>query len=56
MDYLLKPVDAPRLRRTLERVHERLDRADVRESRVAGRMPYGWRPIRIAGAMPPGTT
>ena len=35
VDYLLKPVDGPRLRRTLERAHERLDRADVRESAAA---------------------
>ena len=32
VDYLLKPVDAARLRRTLQRAHERLDRADVRAS------------------------
>ncbi|MBV9879958.1 MAG: response regulator [Gemmatirosa sp.] len=32
IDYLLKPVDAPRLRRTLARAHERLERADWRES------------------------
>lgn len=30
VDYLLKPVDGARLRRTLTRAHERLDRADVR--------------------------
>ncbi len=30
VDYLLKPVDGPRLRRTLMRAHERLERADVR--------------------------
>jgi two-component system LytT family response regulator len=36
VDYLLKPVDGPRLRRTLARAHERLDRADVRASAVAG--------------------
>jgi CheY-like chemotaxis protein len=35
VDYLLKPVDGPRLRRTLERAHERLDRADMRESAAA---------------------
>lgn len=32
VDYLLKPVDAARLRRTLQRAHERLERADVRAS------------------------
>ena len=32
IDYLLKPVDASRLRRTLTRAHERLERADWRES------------------------
>jgi two-component system LytT family response regulator len=32
IDYLLKPVDATRLRRTLMRAHERLERADWRES------------------------
>ncbi len=35
VDYLLKPVDGARLRRTLTRAHERLDRADVRESAAA---------------------
>ncbi|HEY0779337.1 MAG TPA: response regulator [Gemmatirosa sp.] len=30
VDYLLKPVDGPRLRRTLMRAHERLERADMR--------------------------
>jgi len=29
IDYLLKPVDSPRLRRTLMRAHERLDRVDA---------------------------
>jgi DNA-binding LytR/AlgR family response regulator len=29
IDYLLKPVDGPRLRRTLARAHERLERADL---------------------------
>jgi two-component system LytT family response regulator len=32
VDYLLKPVDAARLRQTLTRAHERLERADWRES------------------------
>jgi len=32
IDYLLKPVDATRLRRTLTRAHDRLERADWRES------------------------
>jgi two-component system LytT family response regulator len=32
VDYLLKPVDAARLRLTLTRAHERLERADWRES------------------------
>jgi two-component system, LytTR family, response regulator len=32
VDYLLKPVDAMRLRLTLTRAHERLERADWRES------------------------
>jgi DNA-binding LytR/AlgR family response regulator len=31
VDYLLKPVDRARLRETLNRAHERLDRADLRE-------------------------
>lgn len=35
VDYLLKPVDGPRLRRALTRAHERLDRADVRASAAA---------------------
>ncbi len=30
VDYLLKPVDAPRLRHTLTRAHDRLERADWR--------------------------
>ena len=34
IDYLLKPVEAPRLRHTLTRAHERLERADWRASRV----------------------
>ena len=29
IDYLLKPVDGPRLRKTLARAHERLERADL---------------------------
>jgi two-component system LytT family response regulator len=29
IDYLLKPVDGPRLRRTLTRAHDRLERADL---------------------------
>lgn len=36
VDYLLKPVDGPRLRRTLARAHERLERADMRASAAAG--------------------
>ncbi|MDB4884022.1 MAG: Two component transcriptional regulator, LytTR family [Gemmatimonadetes bacterium] len=32
IDYLLKPVDATRLRHTLTRAHDRLERADWRES------------------------
>jgi two-component system LytT family response regulator len=32
VDYLLKPVDAERLRETLQRAEERLDRADPRET------------------------
>ena len=32
IDYLLKPIDATRLRRTLTRAHDRLERADWRES------------------------
>ena len=32
IDYLLKPVDAPRLRLTLTRAHDRLERADWRDS------------------------
>ena len=32
VDYLLKPVDGARLRDTLNRAHERLERADLRES------------------------
>jgi two-component system LytT family response regulator len=39
IDYLLKPVDGPRLRRTLTRAHDRLERADLlagaRESQSA---------------------
>jgi DNA-binding LytR/AlgR family response regulator len=31
VDYLLKPVDKQRLRETLQRAHERLERADLRE-------------------------
>jgi two-component system LytT family response regulator len=35
VDYLLKPVDGARLRRALTRAHERLERADFRESAAA---------------------
>jgi two-component system LytT family response regulator len=42
VDYLLKPVDAPRLRRTLQRAHERLERADLRASAGAA--------VRLAAA------
>jgi two-component system LytT family response regulator len=34
VDYLLKPVEAPRLRHTLTRAHERLERADWRAARA----------------------
>ncbi len=34
IDYLLKPVEAPRLRQTLARAHERLERADWRTTRA----------------------
>ncbi|MEO8564343.1 MAG: response regulator [bacterium] len=40
IDYLLKPVDALRLRKTLTRAHDRLERADWRESEA----------LRLAGA------
>jgi two-component system LytT family response regulator len=36
IDYLLKPVDGPRLRRTLARAHERLERADLLADARAG--------------------
>ena len=42
VDYLLKPVDGPRLRRTLQRAHERLERADLRASAGAA--------VRLAAA------
>ncbi|MGH9942668.1 MAG: LytR/AlgR family response regulator transcription factor [Pyrinomonadaceae bacterium] len=35
VDYLLKPVDGARLRETLNRVHERLERADLRGEEVS---------------------
>jgi two-component system LytT family response regulator len=35
IDYLLKPVDSSRLRHTLTRAHDRLDRADQRQSSLA---------------------
>jgi len=35
IDYLLKPIDATRLQRTLTRAHDRLERADWRESEAA---------------------
>jgi two-component system LytT family response regulator len=35
VDYLLKPVDKARLRETMNRAHERLDRADLRDDEVA---------------------
>lgn len=35
VDYLLKPVEPQRLRRTLDRAHERLDRADARTADAA---------------------
>jgi two-component system, LytTR family, response regulator len=35
IDYLLKPVDATRLRQTLTRAHDRLERSDWRESEAA---------------------
>jgi two-component system LytT family response regulator len=34
VDYLLKPVDAPRLRHTLTRAHDRLERADWKATRA----------------------
>jgi two-component system LytT family response regulator len=34
VDYLLKPVDAPRLRQTLARAHDRLERADWKATRA----------------------
>ena len=38
IDYLLKPVEPARLRRTLMRAHERLDRADFRAAEEAERV------------------
>lgn len=35
VDYLLKPVDRSRLRETLDRAHERLERGDFREQQAA---------------------
>jgi two-component system LytT family response regulator len=35
VDYLLKPVDEVRLRQTLNRAHERLERADFRADEVS---------------------
>ena len=35
IDYLLKPIDRARLRETLNRAHERLERADLRETETA---------------------
>lgn len=35
VDYLLKPVDRSRLRETLDRAHERLERSDFREQETA---------------------
>jgi len=45
IDYLLKPVDATRLRRTLTRAHERLERTDWRESEAK-------RLAEVQGALP----
>jgi two-component system LytT family response regulator len=51
VDYLLKPVDSVRLREAINRVHDRLDRADLREEaaeRVAAAAAYaaaGTRPF-----------
>lgn len=36
VDYLLKPVDPVRLRETIARAHDRLERADAREEQSAG--------------------
>jgi DNA-binding LytR/AlgR family response regulator len=36
VDYLLKPVDPARLRETIARAHDRLERADQREEQSAG--------------------
>jgi two-component system LytT family response regulator len=36
VDYLLKPVDRPRLRETINRAQERLDRAELRNEAAAG--------------------
>lgn len=36
VDYLLKPVDPARLRETIIRAHDRLERADLREEQSAG--------------------
>lgn len=36
VDYLLKPVERGRLRDTINRAHERLDRADLRDDALAG--------------------
>ena len=41
LDYLLKPVDRDRLRTTLDRAHERLERASLAEQELLGSAPFG---------------
>ena len=55
IDYLLKPVEAPRLRHTLTRAHERLERADWRAARAdeAGRLARAADAVAAAAPPPP---
>ena len=54
VDYLLKPVDAPRLRQTLTRAHDRLERADWRATREeeAGRIASAAADVAASTAAP----
>lgn len=53
VDYLLKPIDAPRLRQTLTRAHDRLERADWRATRAEEAARVAAAAAAVGDAQPP---
>jgi two-component system LytT family response regulator len=53
VDYLLKPIDAPRLRQTLTRAHDRLERTDWRATRAEEAARVEAAVAAVGAAQPP---